>query len=567
MAKRWVVKDSGDVDTVENLAKELNINPILSNLLVQRGITNFDGAKKFFRPELSQLHDPFLMRDMEKAVSRIEEAIISNEKILVYGDYDVDGATSVALVYSFLKRFYGNVDFYLPCRYAEGYGISIKSIDYAHENGFTLVIALDCGIKANDKIDYANERGIDFIICDHHRPGDVLPNAVAVLDPKRLDAVYPFDELSGCGVGFKLVQGFSMRNNIPFSDLEQYLDLVAISIAADIVPINDENRILAHYGLKRINHQPRPGVKAIMELANAKKELSISDLVFIVGPRINAAGRIENARHAVDLLITKNKEEAFTSGQGIDVLNTERKTLDTNITEHALEMIKDDEINLHRKSTVIFHPEWHKGVIGIVASRLIDKYYRPTIVLTQNDNMITGSARSVKGFDIYNAIDACSDLLEQFGGHKYAAGLMLKPENMTAFSERFEEVVCSTIEDWMMVQEVDVDAEIKLSDISPSLMKILKQFAPFGPGNMSPVFKSSGVYDGGGARIVGRDHLKLNLKQNDREAGFDAIAFQQGIHAPLISKGIPFDICYSIEENEWNGSTTIQLNIKDIKFG
>ena len=566
MTKRWVVKEVPDRNAVEKLAQELNINPILSNLLLQRGIKNFEEAKKFFRPELSHLHDPFLMRDMTKAIDRIEEAFINKEKILVYGDYDVDGSTAVSLVYSFFKRFYNYVDYYFPCRYAEGYGISFKGIDYAKENGFTLIIALDCGIKGNDKIDYANERGIDFIICDHHRPGDELPNAVAVLDPKRLDATYPFDELSGCGIGFKLVQAFALRNNIPFSELEQYLDLCVISIAADIVPILEENRVLSYYGLKILNTNPRPGIKAILELANVKKDLTISDIVFTIGPRINAAGRIENARHALDLLLTTNKLDAFNSGEGIDVFNKERKTLDTSITEHALGIIRDDEINLSKKSTVLFHPEWHKGVLGIVASRLIDKYYRPTIVLTLSNEMITGSARSVKGFDIYNAIESCADLLEQFGGHKYAAGLMLKPENMDAFTERFEEIVSNTIEDWMLTAEVDIDTEINLKEISPSFFKILKQFSPFGPGNMTPVFKSANVYDNGFAKVVGSNHLKLTLKQNEFEPSFDAIAFQQAHHYDLIAKGLPFDVCYTIEENEWNGKTTLQLNIKDIKF-
>ncbi len=566
MEKRWVVNEEADLEDVEKLSKELNINSTLAKLLVQRGIATYDAAKKFFRPDLSQLHDPFLMRDMNKAIDRIEEAFINKEKILIYGDYDVDGSTAVSLVYSFFKRYYNHVDYYFPCRYAEGYGISFKGIDYAKDNGFSLIIALDCGIKGNDKIDYANEHNIDFIICDHHRPGDELPKAVAVLDPKRLDATYPFDELSGCGIGFKLIQAFALRNSIPFSELEQYLDLCVISIAADIVPILEENRVLSYYGLKILNTNPRPGIKAILELANVKKDLTISDIVFTIGPRINAAGRIENARHALDLLLTTNKEDAFTSGEGIDVFNKERKTLDTNITEHALGIIRDDEINLSKKTTVLFHPEWHKGVLGIVASRLIDKYYRPTIVLTLSNDMITGSARSVKGFDIYNAIESCADLLEQFGGHKYAAGLMLKPENMEAFTERFEDIVSKTIEDWMLTAEVDIDTEIHLKEISPSFFKILKQFSPFGPGNMTPIFKSSGVFDNGYAKVVGSNHLKLTIKQNDFEPSFDAIAFQQAHHYNLISKGLPFDICYSIEENEWNGKTSLQLNIRDIKF-
>ena len=566
MIKRWVIKEKSDKGIVEKLASQLNVNPILANLLTQREIETIEQAKKFFRPNLSDLYDPFLFKDMHLAIDRIEEAFINKEKILIYGDYDVDGSTAVSLVYSFFKRFYNHIDYYFPCRYEEGYGISFKGIDYAKENGFTLIIALDCGIKGNEKIDYANEKNIDFIICGHHRPGDELPKAVAVLDPKRIDSTYPFDELSGCGIGFKLVQAFALRNNIPFAELEQYLDLCVISIAADIVPILDENRVLAFYGIKQINTNPRPGIKAILEMSNVKRDLSISDIVFTIGPRINAAGRIENARHALDLLLTTNKEDAFTSGEGINVFNKERKTLDTNITEHALEIIREDEINLNKKSTVIFHPEWHKGVLGIVASRLIDKYYRPTIVLTLSNDMITGSARSIKGFDIYNAIESCADLLEQFGGHKYAAGLLLKPENMAAFTERFEQVVCDTIEDWMLTAEVDIDAEINLQDITPSFFKILKQFSPFGPGNMTPVFKTSHVIDSGYSKVVGSNHLKLSVKQDENQNSFDAIAFQQGHHFDLISKGLPFDICYTIEENEWNGKVSLQLNIRDIMF-
>jgi single-stranded-DNA-specific exonuclease len=566
MNKRWVVRENGHEDIISSLSKELNINPILTNLLVQRGIGTFEDSRNFFRPNVTQLHDPFLMKDMDKAVERITEAIINQEKILVYGDYDVDGTTSVALVYSFLKRFYKDVEYYLPCRYAEGYGISFLGIDWAKENGCTLIIALDCGIKANEKVDYANELGIDFIICDHHRPGDELPDAVAVLDPKRADCTYPFDELSGCGIGFKLVQAFASKNNIAFSEIEQYLDLCAISIAADIVPINGENRVLASIGLSKINKAPRPGIKAILDLANVKKIINISDLVFIIGPRINAAGRMENAKHAVNLLISNNPEDALSAGVDINVINAERKTLDGNITEHALELIRLDETNHTKKATVLYHPEWHKGIIGIVASRLIEKYYRPTIVLTHSNEMITGSARSVKGFDIYNAIESCSDLLEQFGGHKYAAGLTLRPENMDAFSAKFEDIVSSTIEDWMLTQEIDIDAELKLTDVSQGFFKILKQFAPFGPANMTPVFKSVGVYDTGWAKVVGSKHLKMSLKQYEQNNSIDAIAFGMGDYAPLISKGVPFDICYTIEENEWNGNVSLQLNIKDIKI-
>lgn len=562
--KRWAIKECGDQDIVNNLSKELNINCILAGLLVQRGITTLAEAKHFFRPEISHLHDPFLMKDMDKAVKRISRAVTNKEKILVYGDYDVDGTTSVALVYSFLKSFYDNVAFYIPDRYSEGYGISFTGIDWAKEHGYSLVISLDCGIKANDKIDYANSLHIDFIICDHHRPGDQLPDALAVLDPKRADCSYPFDELSGCGVGFKLVQAFAQRNSIPFIELHQYLDLVAVSIAADIVPVTGENRTLAFFGLQRLNKQPRPGFKAILELANVKRDLTISDIVFVIGPRINAAGRMENGGKAVELLIANNKEVAMNAGININVTNLERKTLDMSITEHALQIMKDEYSSVDLRSTVIYHPEWHKGVIGIVASRLTEKYYRPTIVLTQSNGLATGSARSVKDFDIYNAIEACSDLLEQFGGHKFAAGLTLKPENVPAFQLRFEQIVAATIEDYMLTPEIEIDAVINLSDITPSFYAILKQMAPFGPGNMAPVFKSEAVSDSGYSRVVGTNHLKLNVLQGDCKLHIDAIAFQRGEYYANISRGIPFDICYTIEENEWNGKVSLQLNVKEI---
>ncbi len=562
--KRWVIKEDGDHDIVKTLSKELNINLILANLLVQRGITTLEGAKHFFRPDISHLHDPFLMKDMDKAVQRISRAVTNKEKIVVYGDYDVDGTTSVALVYSFLKSFYDNVAFYIPDRYSEGYGISFTGIDWAKEHGYSLIIALDCGIKANDKIDYANSLNIDFIICDHHRPGDQLPDALAVLDPKRADCHYPFDELSGCGIGFKLVQGFAQRNNISFVELYQYLDLVAVSIAADIVPVTGENRTLAFFGLQRLNKQPRPGFKAILELANVKRDLTISDIVFVIGPRINAAGRMENGGRAVELLIANTKEVAMSAGININVTNLERKTLDMSITEHALQIMKEEYSSKDLRSTVLYYPEWHKGVIGIVASRLTEKYYRPTIVLTRSNGLATGSARSVKDFDIYNAIEACSDLLEQFGGHKFAAGLTLKPENVPAFQLRFEQIVASTIEDYMLTPEIEIDAVINLADITPSFYTILKQMAPFGPENMAPVFKTETVHDTGYSRVVGSNHLKLNLLQSDTKLHFDAIAFQGGDYYLQISKGIPFDVCYTIEENKWNGKVSLQLNVKEI---
>jgi single-stranded-DNA-specific exonuclease len=567
MQKKWVVKPPGEVELVNKLSHELNINPILSNLLVQRGIFDFESARRFFRPSVSYLHDPFLMKDMDKAVDRLETAISRNERILVYGDYDVDGTTSVALMYSFLKSLYDKVAYYIPDRYREGYGISYQGIDWAEEQGCSLIIALDCGIKSVDKVDYAKEKGIDFLICDHHLPGETLPRAYAVLDPKRKDCSYPFKELSGCGVGFKLVQGFASRNNIPFSSLEQYLDLIAVSIASDIVSITGENRVLTYFGLQWLNNHPRPGIKAILELTNFKKELTVADIVFTIGPRINAAGRIEDARDAVKLLISANEETAYDAGQTVNDRNTERKNLDASITEQALQLITGDHTHSAKKTTVLYNPDWHKGVIGIVASRLTDKYYRPTVILTRSNDSVTGSARSVKDFDIYNAIEACSDLLEQFGGHKYAAGLTLRLENVQAFIDRFENVVASTIEDHMLIQEIEIDAEIGLNDITPSFYKILKQFAPFGPGNMKPVFKTSRVTDKGFSKIVGNNHLKLSVSQMDAtETFFDAIGFQLGHYHGNTSRKKPFDICYTIEENVWNGQVSLQLNVKDIRF-
>lgn len=580
MEKRWVLKESGDREAVKNLARELSIDQNLAELLIQRGISTFEEARSFFRPSLSDLHDPFEMKDMSAAIDRIEAALEENQKILVYGDYDVDGTTAVALVYTFFHKFYDQLDFYIPDRYLEGYGISFKSIDFAAENNFSLIIALDCGIKAVEKVQYANEKGIDFIICDHHRPGSELPPACAVLDPKRTDCTYPYKELSGCGIGFKLIQAYAQRNNIPFDDLTQYLDLVVVSIASDIVDITGENRILAFYGLKLMNVQPRPGLEAILRYSSVQKktdgngeaffnkELTITDLVFLVGPRINAAGRIESGRNSVRLLISENLEEALNLGEMIDNYNTERKNLDMLATQQAIEMIELDERLKTSKSTVIFNRDWHKGVIGIVASRLTEHYYRPTIVLTLSGELITGSARSVKDFDVYDAIDSCSDLLEHFGGHKYAAGLSLKPENLQAFTDRFEKAVTEKLNGKVLVPEIEIDTDLPLSNINSRFYNILRQFSPFGPGNMSPLFRTDGIIDAGGSRIVGKNHLKLYVVHPEISGGpFSAIAFQQGNHFEKIEKGIPFDICYHVEENEWNGSISLQLNIKDIKFG
>jgi single-stranded-DNA-specific exonuclease len=567
MEKRWSLKSEGDEQVVSQLASELSIDKVLANLLVQRGVNTFEEAKKFFRPSLADLHDPFLMKDMDKAITRLESAIKNQEKILVYGDYDVDGTTAVALVYSFIAQFHKQVEYYIPDRYAEGYGISFQGIDYASEQSFSLIIALDCGIKAIDKVEYASQKGIDFIICDHHRPGDSLPNAVAVLDPKRDDCNYPFDELCGCGVGFKLVQAYALKNNIPFEELEQFLDLTAISIASDLVPIVGENRILCYFGLEQLNKNPRKGIKAILDLANVKKEVTMNELVFTVGPRINAAGRLESGRSAVALLVSDNHADAKESGQNINITNTERRTIDVTITQHALSMIDGNVEMIKRKSTVLFHPDWHKGVVGIVASRLTEKYYRPTIILTESNGKATGSARSVKDFDVYDAIEACSDLLEQFGGHKYAAGLTLKVENVEAFQKRFEEIVSATIEEHMLVPEIEIDAELELSQITSKFYRILKQFSPFGPGNMSPVFITKHLMDKGYIRIVGSNHLKLDIQSalNPRES-YPAIAFGQAEHFDVLLRKQIFSACYAIDENTFNGNTTLQLNVKDIKI-
>ncbi|HOI00240.1 MAG TPA: single-stranded-DNA-specific exonuclease RecJ [Bacteroidales bacterium] len=584
MEKRWAIKQQGDPEIIRNLSQALNINRHLSNLLAQRGIYNFEQAKDFFRPQLEHLHDPFLMKDMEEAVNRIEKAISHGEKILVYGDYDVDGTTAVALVYSFLREMYEAVGFYIPDRYSEGYGVSEKGINFAAEEGYSLIIALDCGIKAIRKVAYATERNVDFIIGDHHRPGDELPEAVAVLDPKRNDCEYPYKELSGCGVGFKLIQALASRKGIPFENLHRYLDLVAISIASDIVPITGENRILAHYGLKHINSAPRPGVEAILRYSKIvrqtaegsqgtttpcyfNRELNVSDLVFLIGPRINAAGRMESGNNSVRLLICETLEEAEEIGKQINDNNEERRNLDAMTTREALGMIEGDKLATFAKATIVYNPQWHKGVIGIVASRLTESYYRPTIVLTRSNGLITGSARSIKDFDIYDAIDACSDLLEHFGGHKYAAGLSLREENLTAFQEKFERIVSASITEEMLVPEIEIDAEINIGDINRKFFDILKQFAPFGPGNMAPVFCSRKVTGSEDIRIVGNNHLKMSVgSQQARGFPVDAIAFGLGNHYERIKNQEEFDICYHIELNEWNGVSRLQLNIKDIKM-
>lgn len=572
MEKRWSIWENRDEEAIAQLASVLGIDPVLSNLLIKRGIKNYEEARTFFRPDIDHLHDPFLMKDMEKAILRIEKAIADQEKILIYGDYDVDGTTSVALVYGFFRKIifddlpqdFPKIDYYIPDRYREGYGISTQGIDYAHEHGYSLIIALDCGIKSIDKINYANSKGIDFIICDHHLPGKEIPHAVAVLDPKRIDCTYPYKELSGCGLGFKLIQAYAQKNDMPFETVSCYLDLVAISTACDIVHINGENRILTYFGLEKLNKDPCIGVKALMELAGKSEHFTISDIVFLLGPRINAAGRMDDAKHSVNLLIADCATKARDRGALINIKNTERKGYDLSITEEALSMIDGDTTLIDRKSTVLFNKDWHKGVIGIVASRLTEKYYRPTIILTQSNGHVAGSARSVLGFDLYEALCGCSDLLLQFGGHKYAAGLTMKPENVPAFQDRFEEVVASTIKAEMLIQEIGIDSVLRLHQIEPKFFRILQQFSPFGPENMTPVFMSKNVYVGNQINLLGNNHLKMSVMQEDSSL-FDCIAFNLGEHYNYIKKGIPFDICYTIEENIWRDKRSIQLNIKGIR--
>ncbi|MEA3316442.1 MAG: single-stranded-DNA-specific exonuclease RecJ [Bacteroidota bacterium] len=570
MKKRWELKDEGDVKAIENLSESLGIDKLLASLLVQRDVKTYDEAKYFFRPQLDNLYDPFIMKDMNKAVDRILLAIENDEKILVYGDYDVDGTTSVALVYTFLKSIYPKMGFYIPDRYEEGYGISYKGIDFAKSEDYSLIIALDCGIKAVEPIAYANTLAVDFVICDHHYPGKELPNAVAVLDPKRLDCDYPFDGLSGCGVGFKLIQAIAKVKNIPFENLIEYLDLVSVSIASDIVPIIDENRILAHYGLIQLNKHPRVGLKAIINISGLKnKKITIEDIVFKLGPRINATGRLESANKAVELLVSQKVSEAKSIATKIDYTNNTRKNIDRSITQEAIKMV-DNHFDLSKKkSIVVYNKDWHKGVVGIVASRLIESYYRPAIVLTSANGLATGSARSVLGFDVYQAIEACSDLLENFGGHMYAAGLTMKIENIPSFIERFEKIVTENIKDEQLVPQVEIDAEINLNQVTSKFNRILKQFQPFGPGNMAPIFLSRNVSDNGDGRIVGvqKEHLKLALiQETDPFKSIPAIAFGYAHCYNKIKKGNTIDVCYCVSENVFRGNVSLQLNVKDIQF-
>lgn len=552
----------------KELADKLAISPVICQLLVKRGITTEEEANKFFKPSLNDLHDPFLMPDMDKAVKRLNKALGEREKILVYGDYDVDGTTAVSLVYKFLRPYTSLLDYYIPDRYDEGYGISYKGIDYAADTDVKLIISLDCGIKAIEKIEYAKKKGIDFIICDHHMPDDTLPDAVAVLDAKRVDSNYPYEHLSGCGVGFKFMQAFAKSNNFPFADLEKLLDLCAVSIASDIVPITGENRIMAYYGLKQINSNPSLGLKGIIDVCGLTgKEITMSDIVFKIGPRINASGRMMNGKEAVDLLLAKDSESAREKSENINQYNDERRELDKKITDEANAIIDDFQDMADRKAIVVFNPAWHKGVIGIVASRLTEKYYRPAVVLTKSSELITGSARSVAGFDIYKAIESCRDLLENFGGHTYAAGLSLKEENLEAFTNRFLQLAADEIVPEQMVPQLDVDAILDFKDINAKFIHDLKKMSPFGPDNQKPVFCSRRVKDYGTSKLVGKDleHIKLELIDANSNSPIHGIAFGMHKHSKHIKGMKPFNICYTVEENTYNGNTSLQLMIKDIK--
>ncbi|MDR3187670.1 MAG: single-stranded-DNA-specific exonuclease RecJ [Prevotellaceae bacterium] len=569
MDKRWILKAAGDAHVVEELATALSVERSLANLLVQRGVSTYAEAKSFFRPQLDDLHDPFLMKDMDSAVRRLEKAVDGGEKILVYGDYDVDGTTAVSVVYSFLRAQGIPVSYFIPDRYLDGYGVAIRGVDHAVSEGATLIIALDCGIKAVDKVAYAKSKGVDFIICDHHLSGSAIPDAAAVLDPQRPDCSYPYKDLSGCGVGYKLLQAYCLRRGISTDTLAPLLDLVAVSIASDIVPITGENRVLTHYGLCRLNNNPRKGLQAVMRRSGLQEHpVGVDDIVFRIGPRLNAAGRMVSGKTAVDLLTAETDEVADEMGDIINDQNNDRKNVDRSITLESINIIRQDPQLQAKKTIVLYNPEWLKGVVGIVASRLAETFYRPTIVLTESDGMATGSARSIPGFDLYQAIEACADLLSSYGGHMYAAGLTMKAENVEPFINRFEEVAHPMISPDMLIPQVDVDAEINFAEITPKFYRILKQFQPFGPGNMSPVFLTRRAYGYGNMRLVGADseHIKLDLiQENAPYQPLPAIAFNQARFFDYIQSGKPVDVCYSITENVYRGVTTLQLRIKDIK--
>jgi single-stranded-DNA-specific exonuclease len=565
MNKRWILKEQPPEKQVEALCLAININATLASILVQRGISEFETAKDYFRPSLQHLHNPFLMKGMERAVIRLRKAIDSNEKILIYGDYDVDGTTSVALVYSYLSKFYHNGEIYVPDRYAEGYGVSLAGIEYAEQNGFTLIIALDCGIKSSELVEIARLKGIDFIICDHHLPDDAIPNAVAVLDPKQDNCEYPYHELSGCGLGFKFMQAYAQKYRDE-RELYEYLDLVAVSIASDIVPITGENRVLTYFGLKKLNENPSPGLKALKDIAGIKGSLDVSGIVFSLGPRINAAGRVAHARAAVQLLVAKSESEANDLAERLNLKNEIRKQFDSDITGEALSMIESNDVLRSAKSTVLFKNTWHKGVIGIVAARCVEKYYRPTVILTESNNKITGSARSVSGFDVYNAILECSDLLEKFGGHKYAAGLTLDANNLELFQQKFEQVVSSTITEAMLTPVIEIDMPIDFDSITSKFLNILKQMSPFGPENPRPLFVARNVYAFNSLSSFKDRHVRFLAKQSNNENVFQVIGFDMAEHYDRLAAGDIFKMAFTIEENTFNGYTSIQLRIKDIKF-
>lgn len=571
MKKRWVVNTPPEESKIQELSKKLNCQPVIANLLLQRGIDTPEQAQAFFYPSLNMLHDPFLMKDMDKAVDRLDRAIAQDEKILIYGDYDVDGTTAVALLYKYLKHHCNsdNLEYYIPDRYTEGYGVSIKGIDHAAENGFSLMLITDCGIKAVEKVNYANSRNVDIIICDHHTPADTLPQAIAVLDPQRSDCSYPYKWLSGCGVSFKFVQAHSLKHNLPMSELYKLLDLLCVSIASDIVPITGENRILAYYGLQQLNANPSLGLKTIIKVAGIDKEITVNDIVFRIGPRINAAGRVESGRKSVELLTADEKWSADDIASDIDNFNDRRKKLDHNITEEAIRHIRQSDLEPTKKTTVLFNPSWHKGVIGIVASRLTESFYRPTIILTESNGLATGSARSVEGFDLYYAISQCSEYLENYGGHKYAAGLTLKIENIEPFKQKFEQIVRETINEEMLTPQINIDAKLKLSDITPEMYHMLQKFAPFGPNNTIPVFMTDNVTDFIGTKRVGRnnEHLKLVVVDDTRICNDrSGIGFGMGHLYEKINSGSFFDICYTLQANEFMGKSDIQMMIKDIHF-
>lgn len=566
---KWILKEQADPEVVERLSAEVGIDRVLANLLVHRGVRTFDQARAFFRPSLDDLHDPFLMKDMDVAVERLHKAVSTGEKILVYGDYDVDGTTAVALVYSFIKRFSDKVDFYIPDRYDEGYGVSYKGIDWAAEGGFSLIITLDCGIKAIDKVKYAASKGVEMIICDHHLPENEIPGAVAVLDPKREDCNYPFDDLSGCGVGFKLVQAYSQKYGIKFDTLIPLLDLLVVSISSDLVTMVGENRTLAHFGLKQLNENPRFGLLAMINLSNIEPgHLNIDDIVFKIGPRINAAGRMESGRLAVELLTAEDVDTAMFIGEKINENNNDRKNIDREITQEALEMVQNGDCLCSGNATIVYNPKWNKGVVGIVASRLVEAYYKPTVVLTKSNGFVTGSARSVAGFDLYEAIESCADLLENFGGHVYAAGLTLKEENLEEFARRIDKFIGGKISSEMLIPIVEIDSRLDFAQITPKFFRILKQFQPFGPGNSNPIFVTENVYDAGNGRKVGAGgvHMKLDLIQESQPYHqIASIAFNMSDYYDYIKSGNPLDVCYSIVENYYRGNSTIQLRIKDLK--